>query len=256
MGNDANSQHQIKALQKAFKIVESIDRLGSATLAEISRDVELPKTTVYRHLATLKESGYIAQTQDEYQLSYRFLEYGIRRRSRDPVYAVAKESMNTLAEDTGERVWCVVKEGPHCVYVYKVEGKYPISTDIHIGQRRELHPYAAGKAILAFQPQEHIDAILDNADLIPRTENTITDRDTLLDELETIRERGYAVNREESIKGLRGVGAPIRNEYDEVHASLSIAGAANRMLGDRLTQEIPEMLLGAVNDIELGLRHP
>lgn len=256
MKNTPDESGQIKALKKTFEIVETINELGEATLAEIASEVDSSKSTLYRHLLTLQQRDFVVRTGDTYRLGYRFLEYGISTRNRDPIYAVAEDSVKTLADDTDERVWCVIKEGNMGVYIDKVEGKYKIHTDIAVGERRPLHSYAAGKAILAFQPEDEIERILDEVELTQQTEHTTTDRDQLLAELEDIRDRGYAFNREESIKGLHAVGAPIRNDDDEVHAALSIAGAANRMSGNRFTRDIPEMLLGAVNDIELALRHP
>lgn len=256
MKNRTDASGRIKALRKTFEIIETINTLGVASLSEIAMVVDLPKSTLYRHLMTLQERDFVVREEDEYRLGYRFLEYGISTRNRDPVFAPAKETIETLAEDTEERVWCAVKEGNMGVYIHKVDGKYKIHTDLEIGERRPLHSYAAGKAILAFQSDDEIERILDEGELIGQTEHTITDREALLEEIEAIRERGYAFNREESIKGLHAVGAPIRNHDDEVHAALSIAGAANRLSGTRFSRDIPEMLLGAVNDIELALRHP
>lgn len=256
MKNTSGESGQIKALQKTGEIVETINERGEATLTEIAAEIGSSKSTAYRHLLTLQQRDFVVRNGDTYRLGYRFLEYGIKTRNRDPIYTAAEDSMKTLAEDTEERVWCVIKEDHHGVYIDKVDGKYKIHTDITVGERRPLYSYAAGKAILAFQPDDEIERILDEVTLKKQTEHTTTDRTQLLEEFEEIRDRGYAFNREESLKGLHAVGAPIRNDDDEVQAALSIAGAANRMSGKRLTRDIPEMLLGAVNDIELALRHP
>jgi DNA-binding IclR family transcriptional regulator len=80
-----------------------------------------------------------------------------------------------------------------------------------------------GKSLTAFQFSEKIDRILEFYGLVKRTPNTIIDRPTLLAEFESIRQRGYAFDREEATKGAFCIGAPIRCEGRPVVASISLS---------------------------------
>jgi DNA-binding IclR family transcriptional regulator len=128
-------------------------------------------------------------------------------------------------------------------------------TSSEIGNRRPLHQLAAGKAILAALPTEEVDRIVDRRGLPSRTDNTITDEERLREELERVRERGYAFNRSESIEGLNAVGACFRDEEGWPLGALSISGPANRLTGSLFEDELPNRLLGAINEVEINLKY-
>jgi DNA-binding IclR family transcriptional regulator len=131
--------------------------------------------------------------------------------------------------------------------LYKSKGQEAIGRQYQQSKLQRpdyLHYSATGKAMLAFMPAERVDWILDEYGLVKRTANTITDRDALLSELETVRENGYAVNREEEIEGIRAVGAPIRTPDGEVLGSVSISGPAHRIQ----TPEYQSQMVGAITD--------
>jgi DNA-binding IclR family transcriptional regulator len=106
---------------------------------------------------------------------------------------------------------------------------------------------------LAHLPDERVRELL-AGELAQRTENTLTDPDELRDELERIRERGYAYSMQESVEGMRAVAAPILLDGTVV-GSISLAGPANRFVGDRFETEIPDMVRGAANELELKLTY-
>ncbi|MFC6734127.1 IclR family transcriptional regulator [Haladaptatus sp. GCM10025893] len=108
-----------------------------------------------------------------------------------------------------------------------------------------------GKAILAYKPQSELNAILEATDFESLTNETITDEQALRDELEQVRETGFAYNREETIPGLVGVGAPIRNQDGGVYGAISVIGPTSRMSDDRL-EEISELIYHTVNVIEIN----
>lgn len=118
-----------------------------------------------------------------------------------------------------------------------------------------LHATAAGKSILAHLPRAEVKSILDETGLRRYTQNTVTDREELFEQFETIRGRGYAVNREEHIKGLSAIAAPVTTPDDEVLGAISVADAAHRMQGQWFEDELPKLLLGIVNEIELNVAY-
>lgn len=252
----SNSSHRpVETVETAFDIVDTLKRKEGAGVSELADELGLAKSTVHRHLKTLESRGLLVQDGNSYRLSTWFLDYGTYVRDRHPLYDLAKPKVDELADETDEKVWCVVEEHGMGVHIYGAQGRHSVKTHARIGKRTPLHQYAAGKAILAYLSDERIESILERYGLSGKTAQTITDRDELFEQLETVRERGYAFNREESVTGVHAVGAPIKDETGTAIGALSVAGPANRLRGDAMTDELPDLLLGATNEIEINLAH-
>lgn len=251
-----DSKHRpVETVETAFDIVDALKRGDARGVSELADELGLAKSTVHRHLKTLESRGLLVEEDDTYRLSAWLLDYGGYVRNRHPLFSVAKPKVDELAAETDEKVWCVVEEHGMGVHIYGAEGRHSVKTHARIGQRTHLHQFAAGKAILAYLPDERIDRILEEYGLPRQTDRTIVDRSALREQLETIRERGYAFNREESVVGVHAVGVPIRDESNAAIGAISVAGPANRLRGDLLTEELPDLLLGAANEIEINLAH-
>jgi len=245
----------VEATRRSIEILRSLKQAGPATLTEIAHRLEYSKSTVHRHLKTLTNEGYVAEGDDGYQVGLLFLDYGIHAQNEHKLYRIAKPKVDDLADALDEKVWIMAEENGFGVFLYHNAGKATVETYTRDGYRAHLHAFAAGKAVLAFMDPESIERILDRHGLPAETANTITDRDALYDELEAIRERGVAFNREESVRGVHAVAAPIMNPSDEPIGSLTVAGPANRLKGEYLEHELPEILLGVANEIEVNLTY-
>jgi DNA-binding IclR family transcriptional regulator len=101
--------------------------------------------------------------------------------------------------------------------------------------------------------EDEVERILERHGLPKKTDQTITDRNELEEELEEIRAEGVAFNINESLLGERAVAAPIVSEK-EVMGAITVVGPANRLSGSYFREEIPDLLLGATNEIELRLK--
>ncbi|ADB61741.1 transcriptional regulator, IclR family [Haloterrigena turkmenica DSM 5511] len=252
----SESQHRpVETVETAFDIVDVLKRDDGAGITDIADELGLAKSTVHRHVKTLESRGLLVREGDVYRISTWFLDYGIHVRNRHRLYDVARPKVDELAAETNEKVWCVIEEHGMGVHIYGAEGRHSVKTHARIGQRTYLHQFAAGKAILAHLPDDRIESILEDYGLAAQTDQTITERDTLYDQLATIRDRGYAFNREESVIGVHAVGAPIRNESGTAIGAISVAGPANRLRDDLMTEELPSLLLGATNEVEINLAH-
>ncbi|WP_306057512.1 IclR family transcriptional regulator [Natronococcus wangiae] len=254
MGSD--SKHRpVETVDTAFEIIDALKRRDGAGITEIADELGLAKSTVHRHVKTLEARGLLLRDANGYRISTWFLDYGIHVRDRHPLFDVVKPKVDELAAETDEKVWCVIEEHGMGVHIYGAEGRHSVKTHARIGKRTPLHQFAAGKAILAHLPAERVDEILTEHGLAAKTSRTITDRDELDAQLETIRDRGYAFNREESVRGVHAVGAPIRGESGTAIGAISVAGPANRLRDTSLTEELPTLLLGATNEVEINLAH-
>jgi DNA-binding IclR family transcriptional regulator len=244
----------VKSDETLIKILEAIQQMNGAGITEIANEVSLSKSSVYRHVTTLEQHGFLNKQGTDYRIGLRFLEFGVEARDDRLIYQETKNRIEEIAEETGEKLWIITEENGKACYLYGAEGSHPVKTYAAEGQFTELHHLAAGKAILAHLPQERVDRIIAQQGLIGQTENTITETQTLKKELEAVRERGVAYNDEESMIGLRAIGAPIRKADEGVYGAISVSAPANRMSDDR-RQQLSQLLMGAANEIEINIRH-
>lgn len=244
---------RIKAVARFAEIVETLCAEEPLSSREVADELGVAKSTAHAYLATMDDLEYVVRGPEGYSLGLKFLDYGMLERDKLRVVSVAEEAVEQLAADTSEAVYLVVEEHGWGVYVDYALGDRAVRTHARIGTRAHLHSLASGKSILAHLPEARVEAILDEHGLPPETEHTIRTREALAEHLETVRERGYAVNEHEANMGTRAVGAPIIVDGDVV-AAVAVAGPANRITRQRLEDEVLGEVLATVNEVELMLK--
>lgn len=253
--NVKNRYRTVKAGERLFAILELLEEMDGARVSELAERTGLAKSTVHRYLVTMLECEYLVKEGDTYQIGLRVLELGESVKNRKEAYTLGKEKVRTLAQETNERVQFIVEEHGYAVYLHREFGSQAVRTDPGIGKRVPIHATSAGKAILANLPDAQVDSVIERRGLPTLTEHTIVDPDVLWEELKEIRERGYAINDQENINGLRAIGVPVIGPSGQVVGALSVSGPTHRMQGDWFNNELPSLLLGAANEIELNLAY-
>lgn len=242
-----------KTTETSLRVVDALRETDGMTIDDLSEHLGLAPSTVHRHLATLKKHGYVVRDGDVYALGLQFLTIGGQIQRRVTAYPMIKEKVDALADETGERAQFIVEENGQRVYLYTEVGQSAVQTGAHVGKRGAIHTSAAGKAILAAYDRDRVEEIVDARGL-DADQDAIATREELFEELDRIRDRGYAFNRQETTAGVHAVGAPV-TAGGEVIGALSVSGPANRITGDRFTESLPERILGAVNELELHIEH-
>lgn len=253
MGRKA--KHPVRTTAKTLELVEALKEVDRAGVTELADRLGMGKSTVHNHLSTLEEYEYVTRSGDEYELGLRFLELGGHTRNRMKLFQMAKPEIENLAAETGELANVATEEFGECVYLYRSKGDRAVELDTHLGLRMTMHNTALGKAMLAYLPEERVDRILEKHTLTPMTAHSTTDSDELRSQLSEVRERGYALDLEERLEGLRCVAAPVRDSSGSVLGAISISAPTNRLKGDRLQSEIPDLVVSAANVIELNIAH-
>jgi len=244
----------VKAVETTLELLDRLREHEGATIEELADALDVGTSTAHRHLVTLRERGYVVADDGRYRLGTRFLTHAGAVRSRLPSRGLIDQKVRDVSEATGERAQFMIEERGERVYVYTQSSVGGVRADAEIGKRGPLHVSAAGKAMLAHLPEERTARLLAEAAAEP-TDNTVTDLDRLAAELETVHERGYAVNDEESTDGLRAVGVPVRYDDGSVLGALSVSGPTHRITGSRLHEELPDLLRGTAAEIELEVEH-
>jgi DNA-binding IclR family transcriptional regulator len=246
-------KNSVNAVRTTLRILEALKESGGAGITELAKETGVSKGTVHNHLTTLEHEDYVVKAEDDrYELGFRFLDLAHHTKQRVGIYDLVKQEIDKLAEKSGEMALYTQEEHGMGVCLYRMLGEDAVETPLYIGHRDELHHTAVGKAILAHLPRERVESIIEHRGLPRYTEDTITDPDELFEELEEIRERGFAFNREETIPGLVGVGAPITDQNGGVAGAISIIGPTSRMDEDRFCGELPDMITRSVNVIEIN----
>lgn len=242
----------IDAVRTSCVILEELCRSNGAGVTELSNRLDISKAGVHSHLATLEQKEFVVKDGSEYRISLRFLDFGEYAKQNVEIYDVVREEVDILAEKTGEVAQFMVEEHGWGIYIYKRRGESGVQTASYVGDRKHLHCTGVGKAILASLPHERIEEIIDRRGLPAATKQTITDRETLYDELESIRSRGVAFDDEEILPGLRCVAVPVSSQRKGLLGAISITGPTSRMKGTRFTEELPEKVSNTANVIQIN----
>lgn len=246
-----DESRRIRSVETAFEILEYMQHNDGAGVTDVADALSVSKSTAHGHLSTMESLGYIVKVDGEYRVGLRFLELGHNARSRYNLYEAAKAEADQLAEVTGERCQIMVAEGHRGVYIYQTAGERAVQTDSHIGSSVDLHCTAVGKSYLAHLSETDLETYLEAVGLPENTEHTITDPDAFRDELATVRERGYALNREERIIGMRAVGAPIVTDGGEVLGAISVSVPTTRLEEQPSESNLPEQVMRSARVIAI-----
>lgn len=250
----AESPRTIQAVGITLEIIDFLHERNSAGITEIANELGWSKGTIHCHLATLIENEYVVKDGEQYSLGLRYLELGEGVKEQLGIYDIVTTELDDLTNECGELAQFATEEHGRAVYLYKKGGERAVQTASSVGKREFLHCISLGKAILAHYPRERVDEIIDRHGLPKYTDQTITTREGLFDELETIRERGYAFDDEEKIEGLRCVAAPVMDGDGGVLGAVSLSGPSSRMTGDRYREKIPNMVTRSANVIEINAK--
>lgn len=251
MSSQGKFTHTVKSNETLFAIIELLKERDGAGVTEIAEELDFAKSSVHKHLTSLQERDYVVNDNGHYRLSLQFFHYGEYTRSQYDIYHATQSKLRELSEETGEMAWLMTEENGKGIYLDGVSGDTQVNVDAVIGSWFSLHHNSGGKAILAHMDRDEIDRIIEQHGLSAQTESTITEPEELYEELQRIRDRGYALNRGEDLEGIHAVGVPLIFN-GETHGALSIAGAAHRFT-DEQCERYADLLLAAANDIELNV---
>ncbi|MFB6188312.1 MAG: IclR family transcriptional regulator [Halapricum sp.] len=247
------SNDSLSTTQTSLRIIETLRDLDGARVTEISNVLDRPASTIHNHLSTLLNEGYVVKEADFYYLSLRFLNLGYYTERRKEEYQLASEYVDKLNEKTGLRSLFSVEEHGRAVILHTRRGEHSPWQHENRGNQLYLHNTAVGKAIMAEFPENKIQAALDRWGMPAETDQTIQDRETLFEQIEEVRENGYAFNRQENIEGMRAVATAVTDSVGNVVGAFSVSGAAEGIHQNRFENELPEVLLAIANEYELDL---
>jgi len=233
----------LETTERSLSIAEALRARDGARIVELADDLKASKGTVYQHLATLREHGFVTKEGDEYYPGLRFATFGEYAQNRKREYVKAQELAGELADRTNLDASFVVEENGRGVYLRsETVDADELELSPHVGDRLYLHSTASGKAILSELPARAVDAVCERWGLPALTEQTITDRAALETALERVRENGYALNRGENDPHVRAVAVPVTGSDGTVLGAACVSGPDYRIGGEWFETQLPRQV--------------
>ena len=206
------NRYFVPSVVKAFRILEIISESRmDMSISELSRRLGLSKGTVFAIATTLEGLGVLVRDSGtkRFSLGYTLLELGRKAFVRQDVREIARKAMEELAERVEETVFLGVLNGDHVTILDVVESKRELKITAPSGTRLPLLAGATGKVFLATMDRERAGEVINSLGLPVYTPNSITDVHRFMEEIEEARERGFATDDEEYIRGVRAVACPL-----------------------------------------------
>lgn len=241
--------NEVKSVHRAVQILEFIHDNEGARLGQLAEDLDVSRSTIHNHLATLKRMGYLVKQANTYHLGLQFLHLGEYTRHRKPAYSLAHQKVNNLASDLNEEVDFTVPEHGRMISLYHSVGDQ-MSSGLQVGRWFHMHDTAAGKAALAEMDDDEVEAIIDQWGLPAKTDNTITDPDMLFEALEVVRERGYAINDQELLDGYHSVGVAVKGPDEQTIGALTVGGPTYRIRSSLESADLLDTLFDTVEELQ------
>jgi len=243
----------VQSLARGLSVIRALNSAEPMSLSDIARASELSRASARRFTLTLEQLGYVQQSAGRFSLTPQVLELGFAYLSALGLPEVAQPHLQRLVDEVGESSSISVLDGAAVVYVARVPTRRIINVTIDLGTRFPAYATSMGRVLLSGMDQEARTALLDQIELKPLTDRTITTRRELEAELDHVREQGYAIVDEEFEEGLRSVAAPICDRDGHVVAAINLALAAARVSIGEIRRSLLPSLLGTAAAIESDL---
>ncbi len=223
--------YRINVLDRAFQILDLLsDSQQGCHLADMSRSLKVPKSTVHRILMVLERHRYVRREPSDgrFRLGSKPLELECSVVADMDVTQACRPFLRRLVAETGETAHLGILCQEQVISLANEQSWHTL-TPSTIGRNVPAYCTSLGKALLAALPDESLDKYLAGRKLDARTPNTITRAEALRAELRKTRLRGYAIDNEEFEKGLKCVAAPVRSLGGGLAAGIGIAGPVSRL---------------------------
>ena len=229
----------VPSVDRAVRIFELLAHSQRGlSLSEISRNLALPKSSVYLVLTTLEKNGYLQKNIQTGRYCFGLKLISLSRNALEnlDLRQVARPFLQKVAQETKLTVHMAILERGEAVIIDRIEAPGIVKLATWIGRRLDVNCTGVGKALIAFIPEELFDRQFTAKALTKHNERSIVSIPGLKKELLQVRKLGYALDDEEDEIGLRCIGAPIFDDSREVVAALSVAGTVTQIPMERVSE--------------------
>ena len=251
-----NSISNVQSLERALTILNKLSEYPDGiSIARLSEQVGLTKSTIHRLLATLSNMNYVVKDveTDKYKLGLQVLFLSRNLLNNSNIVNIAKQYLEKLSQEVNETVHLCIEDSGQVIYIDKIESNQTIRMFSRIGSRAPMYSTAVGKVLLSDMDQNHFDEIISNIDFTPKTPTTITSKEKFLEEIEMVKIQGYGLDNAENETFLRCIAFPIFNHKGKIVASFSVSGPTNRVTMEFINETLIEKMKRCSLDISRNL---
>jgi DNA-binding IclR family transcriptional regulator len=234
----------LNVLGKALAVLQAVaDHPHGVGLPDIAAKLGLPRQTVHRVLAQLRDNGLLLRdpVRERFSIGPRLIQLSLTALGSNNPWAPVRAALQELVDEVGETCNVGVLEGLDYVYVDRIECQWPLRIHLEVGQRVAAHCIAGGKVLLAHLEPQLRARLLRSRKLVARTSRTITRVADLEAELDKVLARGYGTNDEENFDGIVAVAVPILDRHERVVAALTMHGPLPRVTPASCEAAVPRL---------------
>ena len=214
----------IAGLDRGLAILEAFNReRPRLTATEVARATGLTRSAARRYLLTLEHLGYLSSDGKQFGLTPRVLKIGWSYFDSATLPTLLRPYLQRITAGTGESAYASVIDGGDVVFIARNVSNRVMASAFALGARTPAQLAVAGIVLLSFAAQETLRDWLGQVLLVPTSVHTILDKDLLLNEIEQVRHRGYALLEQQQQVGVRGIGVPLLNRDGKAVAALSVS---------------------------------
>lgn len=234
--NIANTCQIFQLLTKSKKTLNA---------SEISKELDLPRTSVYRILKTLESENMVRNVGTGYVMGHRLINLGLQVVSKIPERQLCVPILQQLTTKIHESTHFAILSGRNMLLIEVCDSPHALKVASRPGTLADIHCSASGKCFLAYTPEAASEALMDSLDYTKRTNKTHTSKESLQEELPSIKKKGYAVDNIEYNEHIRCLAAPVFNASGQVVGAIGTTAATSRFPKSKIPQIAKEVILAA-----------
>ncbi len=235
-----------------FQLLTATRKVMSAS--DIAKELDLPRTSVFRILKTLEEEGMVRGVGKGYVMGHRLINLGLQVVSQIPERDLCVPVLHELTQETEESCHFAILSGSNSLLIEVCDSPHALRVASRPGTLADMHCSASGKCMLAYATEEAREDLLNRIKFTKRTERTHTSKESLIKEFDEIRRRGYAIDNVEYHDHVRCLGVPVFNAMGQVAGVIGVTAARSRFPKSRIP-ELAKQAIAAAKQLSTQLGH-
>jgi len=213
--------------------------------SEIAKELKLPRTSVYRILKTLESENMVRSVKKGYVMGHRLINLGLQVVSKMPERQICVPILQKLTTTINESSHFAILSGRNMLLIEVCDSPHALKVASRPGTLADIHCSASGKCFLAHAPEAASDAIMDSLDYTQHTDNTHTSKESLKEELPSIKRKGYAIDDIEYNEHIRCLAAPVFNTTGQIVGAVGTTAASSRFPKSKIPEMSREVIKAA-----------
>jgi IclR family acetate operon transcriptional repressor len=248
------SKYSLESIDRMISVLDALETAHDQSLEQIAKGAKLSESTALRYLMSLTKHDFVERNNatGSFRLGLRLFRLGSLAIDRRDISSISQPVMARLLAGFGESVNLATRQQSTIVLIRVLDSPNPLRKGSRVGETDSWHATSLGKALMGAMTDADVLAVLNGTQLTPFTPNTMTTAEQISRDLQSVRSRGYAIDDEESVEGLRCVGAAILDHGGVPSYALSVSGPKSRMSYSKI-QEIGAALAESATELSRGL---